>query len=306
MLRYRAALGRAIDAFDPAIVHTNGLKMHCSAPGESARAVGPASSGIFTITSARARRPTRLLRWHHRAAGHGRHQFGRASPPMRAARWPTARAWSRSGTPSTSIAFLVGPAPRANLDAMAGLPQAPADTRSRRARRDAGALERTRDISRSDRAAAAAICPSAPTSSATRCIRPRAASIRSTSFAQLARSLGVADRVGFTGFVHSPEATFRALDVVVHASTAPEPFGLVIAEAMACGRAGHRQRTPAARRRSSRRASTRSSIRRATPPIWRDKIAALAGDADLRARLGTRRARDGRTRSSIARGSQPN
>jgi glycosyltransferase involved in cell wall biosynthesis len=28
----------------------------------------------------------------------------------------------------------------------------------------------------------------------------------------------------------------RALDVVVHASTAPEPFGLVIAEAMAAGR----------------------------------------------------------------------
>lgn len=29
----------------------------------------------------------------------------------------------------------------------------------------------------------------------------------------------------------------RALDIVVHASTQPEPFGLVIAEAMACGRA---------------------------------------------------------------------
>jgi glycosyltransferase involved in cell wall biosynthesis len=28
----------------------------------------------------------------------------------------------------------------------------------------------------------------------------------------------------------------RALDVVVHASTSPEPFGLVIAEAMACER----------------------------------------------------------------------
>jgi glycosyltransferase involved in cell wall biosynthesis len=28
----------------------------------------------------------------------------------------------------------------------------------------------------------------------------------------------------------------RALDIVVHASTQPEPFGLVIAEAMACAR----------------------------------------------------------------------
>jgi glycosyltransferase involved in cell wall biosynthesis len=32
-------------------------------------------------------------------------------------------------------------------------------------------------------------------------------------------------------------AVYRALDVVVHASTRPEPFGLVSVEAMACGRA---------------------------------------------------------------------
>ena len=31
-------------------------------------------------------------------------------------------------------------------------------------------------------------------------------------------------------------AALRSLDVVVHASTEPEPFGLAIAEAMACGR----------------------------------------------------------------------
>ncbi|HEX6909739.1 MAG TPA: glycosyltransferase, partial [Longimicrobium sp.] len=52
-----------------------------------------------------------------------------------------------------------------------------------------------------------------------------------------AAALGIADRVGFTGFAHDPAAAMRALDVVVHASTQPEPFGLVIAEAMACGRA---------------------------------------------------------------------
>ncbi len=53
----------------------------------------------------------------------------------------------------------------------------------------------------------------------------------------LAAAHGLGDRVGFTGFVPNPEAVMRALDVVVHASTTPEPFGLVIAEAMACGRA---------------------------------------------------------------------
>ena len=43
--------------------------------------------------------------------------------------------------------------------------------------------------------------------------------------------------MGFTGFVNDVAPAMRALDVVVHASTQPEPFGLVIAEAMACGRA---------------------------------------------------------------------
>ena len=50
-------------------------------------------------------------------------------------------------------------------------------------------------------------------------------------------AMGLSDRVGFTGFVERPADVMRALDVVVHASTEPEPFGLVIAEGLACGRA---------------------------------------------------------------------
>ena len=49
--------------------------------------------------------------------------------------------------------------------------------------------------------------------------------------------LGLAGRVGFCGFVDRPERVLRSLDIVVHASTRPEPFGLAIVEAMACGRA---------------------------------------------------------------------
>jgi glycosyltransferase involved in cell wall biosynthesis len=52
-----------------------------------------------------------------------------------------------------------------------------------------------------------------------------------------AARLGLRGRVGFTGFVGDPAPAIRALDVLVHASTAPEPFGLAIAEGMACGRA---------------------------------------------------------------------
>ncbi len=52
----------------------------------------------------------------------------------------------------------------------------------------------------------------------------------------LVSSLGLESRVGFTGFVQDSATAMRALDMVVHASTDPEPFGLVIAEAMACGK----------------------------------------------------------------------
>jgi glycosyltransferase involved in cell wall biosynthesis len=52
-----------------------------------------------------------------------------------------------------------------------------------------------------------------------------------------ATQLGVSHKVGFTGYVENPDSAIRALDIVVHASTQPEPFGLVIAEAMACGKA---------------------------------------------------------------------
>jgi len=51
-----------------------------------------------------------------------------------------------------------------------------------------------------------------------------------------AESLGLTGRVGFVPFQNDPLAVYRALDVVVHASTRPEPFGLTIAEAMSCGR----------------------------------------------------------------------
>ena len=47
---------------------------------------------------------------------------------------------------------------------------------------------------------------------------------------------GLGDAVGFTGTVDDVPGVMRALDIVVHASTEPEPFGLVIAEAMACAR----------------------------------------------------------------------
>jgi glycosyltransferase involved in cell wall biosynthesis len=53
---------------------------------------------------------------------------------------------------------------------------------------------------------------------------------------QIAR-LGLEAIAGLVPFQAAPERAYRALDVVVHASTRPEPFGRTIAEAMACAKA---------------------------------------------------------------------
>jgi glycosyltransferase involved in cell wall biosynthesis len=51
----------------------------------------------------------------------------------------------------------------------------------------------------------------------------------------LARDLGVERRVRFVGHINDVMTLMAACDVVAHCSTAPEPFGLVIAEAMLAG-----------------------------------------------------------------------
>jgi glycosyltransferase involved in cell wall biosynthesis len=52
-----------------------------------------------------------------------------------------------------------------------------------------------------------------------------------------AHEMGIGGKVGFTGFIEDIPAAMRHLDVVVHASTEPEAFGLVIIEGMASSRA---------------------------------------------------------------------
>jgi glycosyltransferase involved in cell wall biosynthesis len=93
-------------------------------------------------------------------------------------------------------------------------------------------------------------------------------------------------RVGLTGFVEAAPA-MRALDVVVHASTEPEPFGLVIAEAMACGRALITTAYGGAAELISDR---RDALVAETgdPRALADAIETLAGDADLRGAMGAR------------------
>jgi glycosyltransferase involved in cell wall biosynthesis len=51
----------------------------------------------------------------------------------------------------------------------------------------------------------------------------------------LVAELGLADAVHFTGFVEHVEDELAKLDVLVHASVVPEPFGQVVVEGMAAG-----------------------------------------------------------------------
>jgi glycosyltransferase involved in cell wall biosynthesis len=57
---------------------------------------------------------------------------------------------------------------------------------------------------------------------------------RAALHAQVAR-LGIADRVEFRGFRTDVRAELAELDVLVHASVQPEPFGQVVVEGMAAG-----------------------------------------------------------------------
>lgn len=48
--------------------------------------------------------------------------------------------------------------------------------------------------------------------------------------------LGLSHRVVFTGYERYPACCMKEMDVVVHTSTSPEPFGLVVLEGMALGK----------------------------------------------------------------------
>lgn len=102
-----------------------------------------------------------------------------------------------------------------------------------------------------------------------------------------AAALGLGSRVGFTGFISDSAAAMRSLDIVVHASTDPEPFGLVIAEGMACakpvvvsGSGGAAEIAESGANALVHQPGNANELSQC--------IAQLARDAGLRARLGER------------------
>ena len=237
---YLLKLRRAIRAYQPTIVHTNGFKAHVL----GALAVGRARPG------ARAAGPAKLV-WHmheyvgDRAVSRKLLAAHAGRPAAVLANSVSVASDVRRALPTVvsptvlynavDLASFVPVGAIENLDARAGLP--PAN----------GPVVRVGLIATFARwkghevflRAIAALPSSVPVRGyvigeplyATAGSQYDLAELR-----RLATDLGVAGRVGFTGYLPAA-AAMRALDVVVHASTRPEPFGLVIAEAMACGRA---------------------------------------------------------------------
>jgi len=232
LLPYERAFGRALAAIAPDVVHSNGFKAHIVA----ARAGGARQGLIWHMHEYVSTRPlTRVLI--RRYAGRARLIVANSESVAEDVRRITGTGERlrviHNGVDLDRFAP-VGPV--ADLDALSGLAPAPEGTvrvglvaTFSRWKGHAAFLRAIAQLPRSCGIRAYVVGNA---------VYDTAGSQHTMADLQaLAGQLGVGDRVGFTGFVPAAEEVLRALDIVIHASTIPEPFGLVIAEAMACGRA---------------------------------------------------------------------
>ncbi len=102
-----------------------------------------------------------------------------------------------------------------------------------------------------------------------------------------AERLGLAGQVGFTGFLEDIPAAMRSLDIIVHASTQAEPFGMVIIEGMACGKSVIASQAGGA---AELFVDGEDALGHAPgdPAALAHQIQRLASDQQLRQRLGAR------------------
>ena len=227
LLSYSRRLTATIQSWQPHVVHSNGIKMHVL----SARAASPPLVWHLHDYVGPRRVSRRLLR----------HYADR--PALIAANSEdvardAAQALGRNDIAvlpnAVDLAHFTPAGARADLDALAGLP--PADVVR------VGLVATYARWKGHDTfiRALAQLTPGIPIRGyivGSPVYRSAAAQIQTDALRSLALSMGVSAHLGFVPFQSNPAPVYRALDIVVHASTAPEPFGLVVAEAMACGRA---------------------------------------------------------------------
>jgi len=229
---YGRRLAGLLSAISPDVVHSNGFKMHVL----GARAMPPGVALVWHLHEYMERRPIsrRLLRRY----------AGRCAVFVANSRSVAAEVESilAPDDPVRTIhnavdASVFSPAgPTIDLDSLAGWKQAPAGTLRiglvatyGRWKGHATFLEAVRRLDRAIPWRAYIIGGALYDTGGSQYTRDELAAAIAAA--------GLTGRVGLTGFIERPADALRSLDVIVHASTQPEPFGLVIAEGLACGRA---------------------------------------------------------------------
>jgi glycosyltransferase involved in cell wall biosynthesis len=277
---YSRRLAALLRDLAPDLVHTNGFKLHVLA----ARVTTPSSALVWHIHEYVGGRPVSraLLR---RYASRCAHVVANSDSVAR-----DVKVTLGAGLPVTRIYNAVNhrefspDGDALDLDALAGLPPAAVGTvrvgliaTYGRWKGHATFLEAVRRVSPSARCRAYIIGGALYDTSGSQYTR--------AELERLVASNGLAGRVGLTGFVDRPAAAMRALDVVVHASTQPEPFGLVIAEGQASGRAVIVSAAGGAEELVSDGVDALTHAPGDAVGLAR-AIERLAGDGPLRARLG--------------------
>jgi glycosyltransferase involved in cell wall biosynthesis len=232
LVSYAAQLRAAIARHDPDVVHSNGFKAH-----------------VLTAWTAGAERP---LLWHvHDFIGRRRV----SSWLLRRYRQRPAVVIANSRAVADDVRRVLGEGtevevvyngidlgrfspdgPRADLDALAGLPPAPVGT-TRVGLVATYARWKGHDVFLQAIAGLPATSPVRAYIIGGTQYQTAGSQRTRAELMSLAEALGLGGRVGFVDFQRDTAPVYRVLDVVAHTSTEPEPFGLSIVEAMACGRA---------------------------------------------------------------------
>jgi glycosyltransferase involved in cell wall biosynthesis len=231
--QYRREFLRAIEELNPDVIHSNGLKCHGLA--SCAQRDRPVIWHIHDFVSARPMVARMLRRFAHDAI----------PVAVSQAVADDIRKWLPASSPQMVLngidtdRFSPAPGDGKKLDELAGLPEAPQGT-VRVGLVAAYARWKGQDVFL--RAAGKILRDDLSATMRFYIVGGPIYTTRGSQFSRdelsaLAQQLGVSRQMGFVTFQNDPAPVYRALDVVVHASTKPEPFGLTIAEAMACGRA---------------------------------------------------------------------
>jgi glycosyltransferase involved in cell wall biosynthesis len=228
--RYTAALKEALERFDPDLVHTNGLKMHLFG---AYAADAPVVWHVHDYLAPR-RMARRLLRWNVGRCAAVIANSDSVATDVRAALGPAVTVTRMYN--AVDLSRFSADGDRLDLDAISGLPPAPSET-VRVGLVATFARWKGHEVFLRALAALPATLPLRGYIVGGPVYQTHGSQCSLQGLRTLADRMGLSSRVGFTGLVDRIQAAMRALDIVVHASTAREPFGLVIAEAMACGRA---------------------------------------------------------------------